>query len=216
MLRLWKMQWILLRMLAAHAQEVCALHKLRLDLGNSRQTVQVIREVIELSTVKWTSTITAPWSPGSGYTNWTCRASHITTWYPPPTTLKHAVLHAAPTTPISPVAGAMSKAYAAAPTSIPLPLPRGPGPFLYDTAALAHVQETFDKVSGGMQVGGRRVVAREQYLAFFNVSGSSVDGNGDAFAQSVLDKFHAHDQDGDGYLTLQEIQLFCDQSGCLS
>lgn len=58
--------------------------------ANILSLVQVIREEIDTKWHKtryvWTSVITAPWSPESGWTTWFCRASHVTSWDLPPKT----------------------------------------------------------------------------------------------------------------------------------
>ena len=51
----------------------------------------------------------------------------------------------------------------------------------------------------------------EQYFGFFNVTDDQRDS---PYAKNVGAKFRAHDINGDGMLTFDEVQLACDEDGC--
>lgn len=76
---------------------------------------------------------------------------------------------------------------------------------------LAELRSTFNHVCGGRQHNGAYVIDLDQYFGFFNVSDKDRDG---VFGRNVEAKFRAHDINGDGMLTLDEVKLRCDDTGC--
>ncbi|KAH0848793.1 hypothetical protein AYO21_08234 [Fonsecaea monophora] len=168
-------------------------------------SVSVIREIIDQGDMEWTSIITAPYDwEHSTFEQWTCRASHITTWYPPPT--KRALPEDSATTIFS------SSQPLATVTKKPQPtLTPALRHATRDQEALAELEATFDSVSKGKKSNGTSVITLDQYLGFFNVAD---DGTETDFGKHVEAKFRAHDRDGDGLLTLEEAQLLCDSDEC--
>ncbi|EXJ59179.1 hypothetical protein A1O7_06611 [Cladophialophora yegresii CBS 114405] len=81
----------------------------------------------------------------------------------------------------------------------------------YSPDDFAQLEHTFDRVCAGRIHKGRRAFDLDQYFGFFNVTDAQKGGD---YANSVEAKFRAHDIDGDGLLTLDEIQLVCDADGC--
>ncbi|OAP55436.1 hypothetical protein AYL99_10409 [Fonsecaea erecta] len=167
--------------------------------------VSVIREIIDKSSTEWTSVITAPYDwAHSTYEQWTCRASHITTWYPPPT--KRALPEDTVTTILGsgePVATITKKPQ---PTLTTMLLHAA-----YNQDSLAELEETFSSVSRGEKRNGTSVITLDQYFGFFNVADNDTQS---AFGKYVEAKFRAHDGNGDGLLTVEEAQLLCDSDGC--
>lgn len=156
--------------------------------------------MVDSGHLEWTSVITAPIG-----TTWTCRASHITTWYPPPTDAvsiqkreQNEDLATGSTTAMP------QPTFTNPPTRMP------PTPY-YSPDMLAELQSTFNHVCGGHQHNGVGVITLDQYLGFFNVSD---EDRGRIFGKNVEAKFRAHDINGDGMLTLDEAKLLCDGDGC--
>jgi hypothetical protein len=181
-------------------------------------TVEVIREEFYEGVIPYTTIITAPWSPQSGYTNWTCRASHITTWYPLPTltgTLKRAVVEAEATPSSTPESGRTSSSsfWPTSTTSVSTVTDLSMVPRFDDSDAdtLAELEQLFDLVSDGLRVNDTTVIGKEQYLNYFNATDTQTPS---VYGQSVLDKFRMHDINDDGLLMFEEIQLHCDEDGC--
>ncbi|KIX93482.1 uncharacterized protein Z520_10902 [Fonsecaea multimorphosa CBS 102226] len=167
--------------------------------------VSVIGEIIDKSTTEWTSVITAPYdSVHSTFEQWTCRASHITTWYPPPT--KRALPEDAVTNISNSDKLVATITEKAQPTWTTALLHSA-----YNQDALVELEETFDFVSKGEKRNGTSIITLEQYFGFFNVSSN---GTQTVFGKFVEAKFRAHDKNGDGLLTVEEAQLLCDSDGC--
>ncbi|EXJ69624.1 uncharacterized protein A1O5_07660 [Cladophialophora psammophila CBS 110553] len=168
--------------------------------------VSVIREVIEEPGIEWTSVITAPYdSVHSTYEEWTCRASHITTWYPPPATERALPEDSATTIfsasePVATLTGNPQPTF----TSVR----KHP---LDNHQMLSGLQETFDRVSNGKEKNGTSIITLDQYFGFFNVTDNGTETD---FGKHVEAKFRAHDRNGDGSLTVEEAQLLCDRDGC--
>ncbi|KIW93620.1 uncharacterized protein Z519_06225 [Cladophialophora bantiana CBS 173.52] len=84
----------------------------------AQEVISVIREAIEQPGIEWTSVITAPCdSVHSTYEEWTCRASHIITWYPPPATRRAPPEDSATTVfsagePVETITGSLQPAFA--------------------------------------------------------------------------------------------------------
>ena len=80
--------------------------------------------------------------------------------------------------------------------------------YLVVDAASAELEVTFNGVSNGAtaSVNGSnvKVVTKAQYLGFFNTSEET------RYGQSVVVKFQCHDVNGDGVLTLEEVNTLCD------
>ncbi|OQV01615.1 hypothetical protein CLAIMM_06940 [Cladophialophora immunda] len=167
--------------------------------------VSVIREIIEQGSIEWTSVVTAPYDwAHSTFEQWTCRASHVTTWYPPPT--KRALPKDSATTIFSsgkPVATITAKPH---PTLTTVLLHAA-----YNQETLAELEETFDFVSKGRKRNGTSIITLDQYFSFFNVADNGTETD---FGKRVEAKFRAHDKNGDGLLTVEEAQLLCDSDGC--
>jgi hypothetical protein len=98
-------------------------------------------------------------------------------------------------------------------TGMPQPYPYGSAAApAYDAQMLADVQQTFARVGQGRRHNGIAVIDLEDYFGFFNVA---EDRKETGFGKSVEAKFHAHDINGEGMLTLDEVKLRCDSSGCM-
>lgn len=80
--------------------------------------------------------------------------------------------------------------------------------YVPNLVTLDEVEDTFDRVREGGTFLQAKVITLGQYLSFFNVTDIQSQ-----WGQGVVDKFRAHDRNGDGYLTLDEINLFCDGNG---
>jgi hypothetical protein len=80
----------------------------------------------------------------------------------------------------------------------------------HDNEVPTELEETFDRVCAGRKHKGRRAFDLDQYYGFFNVT----DTTDSLYAKDVEAKFRAHDIDGDGMLTFEEVQLVCDADGC--
>ena len=69
------------------------------------------------------------------------------------------------------------------------------------------LEAIFDHVSNGLtaRVSGYevKVVTRTQYMDFFNTTGET------RYGQYVVAKFECHDVNGDGVLTLDEVNVLC-------
>jgi EF-hand domain len=150
--------------------------------------VQLIRQEVELkSGTKFYTTISVITAkPG---TTWTCRQDHITKY--PPHLLRNAdnlptATDGLPASQITPGPDFQGRR----------PPPSGHG----DRQPPEECDDILMKVSGG---SGN--VSLEEYLKYFNVS--DVDS---PMRDAVIDKFRKHDQDGDGFLTKDEIELMVD------
>jgi len=186
--------------------------------------VSVFQDVVEYNGTEYATIVTAPSDPVNGQATWTCRDKHITTTNPPPPTTTVAL----PTgdskrSPGDATITDLSK------RSTVSPLPTGPATFgpkshvsylfpsvdlygsLEDRDAWANEAQVFDDLSAGLQIDGRLVVSKEQYLEFFGVPETEI---GTEQGQNVLAKFAMHDMNGDGYLDFEEAQLHCDRVGC--
>ena len=149
--------------------------------------------------------ITAP--PG---TTFTCRASHITTWYPAPTSA--SVDNNKRDLPARTVVSDDSSQGAKI-TRAPQPSrPYSSALPSYNAQMVAEFQETFDHMRNGRTSNGVGVVNLDDYYTFFNVT---ADRRDTIFAKSVEAKFHVHDINGDGLMTMDEGMLRCDASGCV-
>ncbi|ETI21866.1 hypothetical protein G647_05935 [Cladophialophora carrionii CBS 160.54] len=94
-----------------------------------------------------------------------------------------------------------------------MPRPTSPAAFAhpyYSPEEFAELKDTFDRVCAGRRHKGRRAFSLDQYFGFFNVTDTQKGG---PYVNSVEGKFRAHDLDGDGMLTFDEIQLVCDADG---
>ncbi|KAJ9603107.1 hypothetical protein H2200_012402 [Cladophialophora chaetospira] len=174
------------------------------------QGVEIIREVVysyqtspTYHTYKWTSVITAP-----AGTTWTCRASHLTTTDPPPQLTSVQAKREEPTKIRLRVEIDLAATVTKAPHTI---LGRSTAPPPYNAQMLADLKETFTHVCGGRTHNGANVVNLDDYYGYFNVT---ADQKGTDFAKSVRAKFHTHDINGDGFLTMDEAELLCDSNGC--
>ena len=76
---------------------------------------------------------------------------------------------------------------------------------------LAELQDTFTRVCGGRRHNGVDVIDLDDYFDYSNVT---ADRRDTVYAKNVELKFHAHDTNGDGLLTLDEAELRCDSDGC--
>ena len=80
--------------------------------------------------------------------------------------------------------------------------------YLSETSESDEVAEIFDRVSNGMtaRINGQqvKVVSKAQYMDFFTTSEET------RYGQYVAAKFQCHDIDGDGYLTIDEVNTLCD------
>ena len=76
-----------------------------------------------------------------------------------------------------------------------------------DTAS-AELEVTFNGVSNGItaRINGSdvKVITKSQYLGFFNTSEET------RYGQNEVAKFHCHDVNSDGVLTLEEVNTLCD------
>ncbi|EXJ54722.1 hypothetical protein A1O7_10063 [Cladophialophora yegresii CBS 114405] len=168
--------------------------------------VQVIREVIETDKHTWTSVITAP-----AGTTWTCRASHITTWYPPPATDVSSGTHkrdVPATMVLRDDGGLVATVTQMVQTATSTSFTRPP----YDPEMLAHLQSTFNHVCRGRKHNGVHVIDLDDYFGYFNVTTKRKDSD---YAKDVEAKFRAHDINQDGLLTIEEVQLRCGSDGCM-
>ncbi|KEF56579.1 uncharacterized protein A1O9_06768 [Exophiala aquamarina CBS 119918] len=203
------------------------------------QGVNIIREEIDTiwsgTHYLWTSVITAPWSPESGWTTWTCRASHVTSWdLPPHTTTQSDAKRGLPfnsrptvTTHPSELHHKSRSAHSHGPSetmSSPTLSNQHPRTFtthpahlnnarqLAELAELADAKSFFKLVSNSVAAGGEDVITLAGYLDYFNITGSTCET---AYGRSVVEKFHWQDRNGDGMLTFAESQLRCDAEGCV-
>ena len=64
---------------------------------------------------------------------------------------------------------------------------------------------------GGRKHNDIEVTSLDDYFKFFNVADNK---RGTRFGNAVEAKFHAHDIDGDGFVTFEEGMLECNASGC--
>ncbi|KAJ9607586.1 hypothetical protein H2200_007664 [Cladophialophora chaetospira] len=92
------------------------------------------------------------------------------------------------------------------PTSLPTFTPPH-----YDPQALKDLKARFDHVSGGKTHNGVEAVTLDDYFSFFNITNDQQES---PLAKNVAAKFQAHDVNGDGVLTFNEVQLVCDETGC--
>ena len=80
--------------------------------------------------------------------------------------------------------------------------------YLSVDAAAAELEVTFNGVSNGVtaRINGSnvKVVTKAQYLRHFNTSEET------RYGETVVAKFHCHDANGDGVLTLEEVNTLCD------
>ncbi len=135
-------------------------------------------------------------------TTWTCRdkhlatSSHCTAEDGLPTNAVVNLEEQAPTTIITKMAR---------PTSFSFPRPR------YNTQALAELRETFNHVSRGRKYNDLEAITLDDYFGFFNVTD---DRKGSYYGKGIEEKFHAHDINGDGLLSFEEVQLLCGEAGC--
>ncbi|OCT52222.1 hypothetical protein CLCR_09050 [Cladophialophora carrionii] len=160
---------------------------------------QVIDEWVSNCGAEFTSYVSA--LPG---TTWTCRDSHVSTILP-------CVKHRTPSRPTAMIDSSDDRPIA---TITHMPRPTSPATFahpLYSPEEFADLEDTFDRVCAGRRHKGRRAFSLDQYFGFFNVTDTQKGG---PYANSVEGKFRAHDLDGDGMLTFDEIQLVCDADGC--
>lgn len=205
-----------------------------------RIPVNIIREEIDTSWsgthYLWTSVITAPWSPESGWTTWTCRASHVTSWDLPPhiTTptdarrglpfIAHPTVtgrlreihheshsghgqgHGSSETISSPT---ISHQHPRTLTTLPAHLNNARR--LAELAELEDDKAFFKRVANSVATDGEDVITLEGYLHYFNVTDLT---RGTAYGRGVIEKFHWQDRNRDGVLTFMESQLRCDADGC--
>ncbi|ETI20174.1 hypothetical protein G647_08208 [Cladophialophora carrionii CBS 160.54] len=171
----------------------------------AKAVVQVIREVIEADDHEWTSVITAPVG-----TTWTCRASHITTWYPPPTEISSAQKRDVPATTVlrDDDANLVASVTRMARPTISSSFARPP----YNPEMLADLQNTFNHVCRGRKHNGVNVIDLDDYFGYFNVTAERRVSD---YARDVEAKFRAHDINKDGVLTIEEVQLRCGSDGCM-
>lgn len=174
----------------------------------------VIREEVEWQGTKFTTVLTAPSDSVSGQVTWTCRKSHVSTWYPAPSLV---TVNAVTKRSLDEVS--MAQPFEI-PTMSPRPTPAprfrlAPVDYRYPTleqrAEQADQAELFSEVSEGLTMNGTMVVSKEAYLKYFKVSDAEI---GTQYGQDVLAKFAMHDLDGDGFLTFAETEMLCDRDGC--